>query len=148
MLLADLYYRKWQATRSPDDLNRLADAAGEAIARDPKAVTFHQRQGQCWLAIFRATGDENDRDTALRHAVRAVHLFPTSSEAHAALAWLYHVAGRRAEAQDEAAESLRLDSLNPHEDRSLEHVKFTDPSLPDDHRVPELMHKLSQGITI
>jgi hypothetical protein len=91
-----------------------------AIARDRRSAGEQRRLGAWLLEAHRALENPAYLPLALAALERAVELYPNDSSGRAELAWAYHLAGDDERAADQAAEALRLDDLNPHEERQLQ----------------------------
>jgi tetratricopeptide (TPR) repeat protein len=101
-------------------LRELFDAACvQAIRRDPRSAQMRQTLGNWRLEMYRAFGKASDLDAAVEDYRAAVERFPNNALLHAQLAWALHVAGRDAEAAEQAERALALDAAHEHQELKL-----------------------------
>ena len=113
------------------------DAVRESLARNARYSHAHLHAGHQWLAAYRRFGKPDYLDEAIRCYGIAVKLYPNYNLGHAQFAWALHLSGDAAAAEVEAAEALRLDSLNPHQEQKLvrQHIVDIAPLQPNQQPV-------------
>ena len=117
--LAQWHFDRWNHDQQPQSF-----AQFEATVN--KAVELRPYQSAVWLRVgfwYRQAAARTRQAAHFDHAVdacrRAVELYPNHAREHAMLALACRAAGHIDEAQREAAEAWRFDSLTPHADQRL-----------------------------
>lgn len=115
------YLRDARETRPNADA--LLAAAEAASLRSPKSPALQYELALLLLRAYLFTTQGPDRETLVETAriylEKTVQLAPTKAAAFAYLAYAQAESGDRAAAAQSAAEALRLDALNPHEQYDL-----------------------------
>lgn len=128
--LAELYFARWQSSpaslRSDETFASFEKEMREAVRLASHSAELRRQVGNWYLTAYRDTGKPDYLEKAVAAHRKAVELFPASSEIRAQLAWTLHVAGDRL-AANEAAEALRLNDVNKHQERDLAKLKVHDP---------------------
>ncbi|MCY2988749.1 MAG: O-antigen ligase family protein [Planctomycetota bacterium] len=125
--MASLDHQSALADASPARLPRFEQAIAELVKRNPHSQVVWKQIGDWRLALYRATADRVQLIGAIDAYTQCVRLYPNGNYVHAQLAWVYHVAGNREQANVEAQEALRLDARNPHRERALAQQRLVDP---------------------
>jgi tetratricopeptide (TPR) repeat protein len=122
-----LHHARWLATGSSSARQAFADTVEQLVRHHPHSSPLRRNLGDWYLQAYRQLGDA----AALRQAVEAyqeaVERYPNHSFARAQLAWALHLAGEQEQASAAAAEALRLDELNPHQEQKLAVRSLFDP---------------------
>lgn len=147
LALANVYFQSWMnSPQAPAEvrqeyLNRFESSLDEAFQRAGNSFPLHESAGNWWLDIYRQSNNPEHILAAVDHYREAVRLYPNRAIHHAQLAWALHLANLPEESVQEADEALRLDELNPHEERKLERLKLHDiprsPNAQDQPPPPE-----------
>ena len=96
------------------------------------------------MQAYRAFKDPELAERAASSYREAVKRFPADGLLRAHLAWAQHLAGDQEKAAQDAAEALRLNELNPYQDRRFEYEKVRlsgDPQVSDKPPI-DLMRQL------
>ncbi len=125
--MASLDHQAALADASPARLPQFEQAIAEIVKRNPHSQVVWKQIGDWRLALYRATADRVQLSGAIDAYTQCVRLYPNGNYVHAQLAWAYHVAGNREQANVEAQEALRLDARNPHRERALAQQRLVDP---------------------
>lgn len=130
--LAAIHLQRWLATGDETSWGQFMSAADEWQRLRPASHRQYAQRGAWFLQAYRKSNLREHLDSAQRAYERAVDRYPASALAHAQLAWLHHLAGRREQMQAESARALELDALNPHEELKLRSSHLVDPVPEDD----------------
>ncbi|HEX5446824.1 MAG TPA: O-antigen ligase family protein [Pirellulales bacterium] len=95
------------------------EAQSELLRRRPFLSAAWRQAGDGYFSIYRQTREPRELTAAVEHYQRAVALYPNYALARANLALALSAAGRQKQAQEQAAEALRLHELTPHADQKL-----------------------------
>lgn len=129
--LAGLHLRRWLAApadlRSPELFQKFVAAKDRSLKLNQHSAETAKAIGQWYLEAYRSSGNEEHLQASIAAYKKAAALFPNSSILHAQLAWVHHLAKDHQSAAAEAAEAVRLDKLNGHEERSLAKQSIVDP---------------------
>jgi tetratricopeptide (TPR) repeat protein len=131
-ILAELAYRRWLYSPSPEARRVFEQAVSQALKRHPRSSRLHHRHGDWLMNMHAIQRDPLLAQQATRAYEQAVRLYPHSNLLHAQLAWAYHLCGRAREAQAHAKEALALDSLTPHQELKLAQQRLVDGYLRPD----------------
>lgn len=132
LTLANVYFQSWiNSPQAPaqvrqEYLNRFESALDDVFQRAGNSFPLHESAGNWWLDIYRQSNNPDHILSAVDHYQDAARLYPNRAMHHAQLAWALHLANIPAESVQEADEALRLDELNPHEERKLSRLKIHD----------------------
>ena len=132
LALANVYLQSWlNSPQAPaavrqEYLSRFETALDDGFQRAGKSFPLNESAGNWWLDIYRQSNNPEHILSAVDHYREAVRLYPNRAMHHAQLAWALHLANMPEESIQEADEALRLDELNPHEERKLERLKIHD----------------------
>lgn len=117
--LAQWHFERWNHDQQPQLFAQFEAALD-------KAVELRPHQSAVWLRVshwYRQAAARTRQAAHFDHAVdacrRAVELYPNHAREHAMLALACQSVGHAVEAQREAAEAWRFDSLTPHADQRL-----------------------------
>jgi tetratricopeptide (TPR) repeat protein len=135
-LLANLAYHRWLERGLPRDLGQFGEFAREALSRDQRSKRFRRELGDRWLRAFRVSRQTKHIHLAVDAYRRALELHPNDSSMRAQWAWALRLAGEPEAAAQQAAEALRLDSLNPHSERKLASQQVYDGQQRGDRAAP------------
>lgn len=147
--LAQLYHQRWSARTGPASTDhpdyrafQLHGVAG--LMLNPRAFSNYAAMAYLEWEAGERTGDAQQRTNAASTYELAVEQYPNDALVRAQFAWLLDQAGRRDEAEREAAEALRLDALCPHSERKLAQRRlFTEvTSAPQQARMPAELRTL------
>jgi tetratricopeptide (TPR) repeat protein len=111
-------------------------AARESLARNARSSHAQMAIGDIWLEAYRRFGKKEYLDEAVNRYGIAVKLYPNYNLGRAQFAWALHLSGDEAAAEMEAAEALRLDSLNPHSEQKLAVRRIFDKKPMDSTQAP------------
>jgi len=137
----------WLESRSEDRWDAFESAYEKWIELAHASAGAHKSGGDWFLQVYRATEAPELAQRAADAYRQAIVRYPANSLFHAQQAWAEHLAGNEQEAADAAAEALRLDQLNSHQDRNLGYEKVRlggDPKVKD-KSPEELMQSLIRG---
>ncbi len=151
MQLALLHHQRLLGTSSPDraaeGLAQFDQAVEQALRRNRRGFAPRRQIGDWRLALYRHWNDGRQLDRAIDSYEEVVRLYPHGIAGRVQLAWVYHLAGREAEAREQAGEALRLDAATPHQERKLANLVPFDPTLAARGEVnaEQLMLRLRNG---
>ncbi|QDU93946.1 O-antigen ligase family protein [Lignipirellula cremea] len=128
--LATLAALQWQVNPNNENLKRYERTAAEYLRHDPQSWTARAELSRATLRMYRRQPDSKLLLAALDQQREAVARYPSSAMAHAQLAWLLHLAGNDAAAQEEAASALALDKVHPHQEQKLKEQSIYDAAPP------------------
>jgi len=117
--LAQMRLAEWIADRSSTSRRGFEASEAPALELRPQSSAAQREAGRWRLSLFEADQDPADAQAASEHYQRAVELYPNSAPARADLALALKAGGQQALAREQAAAALRLDEMNPHQDKKL-----------------------------
>lgn len=134
----------WLDSKSEDRQEPFESAHSNWIELAQTSAGAHKLSGDWFLQAYRTLEDPEWAQRAVEAYHEAVKRFPANSLYHAQLAWAEHLAGDEEQAARDAAEALRLDQLNPYEDRKLNYkfVRLSGDPQVKDKSPAELMEQL------
>ena len=117
--LAGLKWARWLESPAPATFDQVIHDLDEAQIRDPRSAALAAFRGDVAYRAYRQTNTPAQLELAIAAFERSTSLYPTNLLTRAKLALALADAGRKAEAAEQAAESLRLDGATPHADQKL-----------------------------
>lgn len=145
--MAQRHLLAWLESGSEERRDAFMSAQETWLKLAHASAAAHKLSGDWFLQAFRATEDPNMAQKAAASYRQATARYPANSLYYAQLAWAEHLAGNEDGAAEAAAEALRLDSLNPQQDRKLGYDKVQlggDPQVKDKSPA-ELMRSLIEN---
>lgn len=148
--LANLAHEAWLATGDVTYYETFVDAAGKLRTLNPRSSATQAQLGHWWQKAYRHFGDPQYLEKCIEAYRIATQLYPNYNLGHAQLAWALHLAGDDVGAAREAAESLRLDALDPHHEQKLNKQDLYDsppavpgqPAPPGPQKAEQVMQQL------
>lgn len=134
----------WLESQSEDREDAFESAHENWLKLAHASADAHKLSGDWFLLAYRTFDNPELAQRAADAYREAVKRFPASSLLRAQLAWAEHLAGQDERAGRNAAEALRLDRLNPYEDRKLnyKYVRLSGDPQVKDKSPAELMEQL------
>ncbi|MCE9553269.1 MAG: O-antigen ligase family protein [Planctomycetes bacterium] len=134
----------WLESQSEDREDAFESAHENWLKLAHASADAHKLSGDWFLLAYRKFENPELAQRAANAYLEAVNRFPASSLLRAQLAWAEHLAGEDEQAARNAAEALRLDRLNPYEDRKLnyKYVRLSGDPQVKDKSPAELMQQL------
>ena len=129
----------WLSSPNVATFSRFEQSAAQMLKLDSQSNRSHRQIGLWYLLASKKEADQAHLQRAVEALQRAAELYPSSSMAHAEYAWSLYLAGDVQHAGEEAAEAVRLDKLNPHEELKLGRRRlFDEPSRVDFAGIPRI----------
>lgn len=110
--LAELAFRRWQASAKHEDFDQAVQWAQGVIALDPASHRGYHRLGTLYFQQALRRGSVKEAKTALSYFSKAVARYPTSPLLRAEFAFALDFAGKTEAAGEQADRALALDQIN------------------------------------